>query len=201
MITNETERKQRPTFSLVEGATNTKVMKVTASYIRCMAAILPATIDIIRQGDASQKRNLPAICWAANFKDGKRHAESAEPTGLAYIDIDHITENMERLNMPAREVKSVAVNYKKPAELYEDLFRGHEEKLGIVHAQISPGGDGLHIVFIPRIGNSIEEAQEAFAADSGLQFWDKQCKDIGRMLFLSSTPDTLYDALDVLVDE
>lgn len=202
MKTSNCMRKKPAKFSCVVGASNTTVIMESARLIRCHTAILAGTIADIRAGQSQRKTNLPAVCWAATFKDGKRHAESAEPTGLAYIDIDHVHENLVRLNRLPKDMMTPGdyASGKYASELYEQLFQGYEEELGIVHAQISPSGDGLHIVFFPRLW-PLEEAQKAFAEDSGLQFWDKQCKDISRLLFLSSVSDTLYDALDTIVDE
>lgn len=204
MITNESNRRQRPLLSYLISATDTNVAKASACAIRSACANLVPMIAAIRSGRTDLKKKLPAVCWAAYFKDGLRHAESAEPTGLAYIDIDHVYDNLVKLSQVKPCPESEALNMKirgvYARTLYGQLFSGFEEDLGIVHAQISPSGDGLHIVFIPRVGNSIEEAQKAFAEDSGLQFYDAQCKDIGRLLFLSSAQDTLFDALDTLAE-
>ena len=203
MITNESNRRHRPAYSYLVSATDTNVARASASVIRTACANLVPMIAAIRGGRSDLKKRLPAVCWAADFKDGYRHAESADPTGLAYIDIDHVYDNLVKVSQvePSTESERLKLNGHYARMLYGLLFEGFEEDLNIVHAQISPSGDGLHIVFIPRVANSIEEAQKAFAEDSGLQFYDTQCKDISRLLFLSSTQDTLYDGLDVLVDE
>ena len=200
MITNEEERRRRAMFAFMESATNPQAVPVPALHIRKTCAKLLPTIAAIRAGRTDLKKSLPAVCWAATFKDNHRHAESADPTGLAYIDIDHVYDNLVRLNQAVADdtTPDKYVKCRYAHHLYSKLFHGFEEQLGIVHAQISPSGDGLHIVFIPRVGNSIEEAQKAFAEDSGLEFYDTQCKDISRLMFLSSTEDTLYDALDLL---
>lgn len=202
MITKESNRRKRPLFSYAMEATNTNIAKASPTTIRVACACVLPTIAAIRAGRTDLKKKLPAVCWAAYFKDGHRHAESAEPTGLAYIDIDHVYDNLVKVSQvePSDESERLKLNGHYARCLYGQLFSGFEEDLGIVHAQISPSGDGLHIVFIPRVGNSIEEAQKAFAEDSGLQFYDAQCKDISRLLFLSSAQDTLFDALDTLAE-
>lgn len=202
MITNESNRKKRPLLSYLISATDTNVATASVNCIRVATANLLPMIASIRAGRTDLKKKLPAVCWAAYFKDGHRHAESAVPTGLAYIDIDHVYDNLVKVSQvePSAESERLKLNGHYARCLYGQLFSGFEEDLGIVHAQISPSGDGLHIVFIPRVGNSIEDAQKAFAEDSGLQFYDAQCKDIGRLLFLSSAQDTLFDALDTLAE-
>ena len=157
------------------------------------------TIAEVRNGNQDAKRRLPAVCWAAKFEDGKRHLESASWTGLAYMDIDHIIEfyNPEHLAATHPTKSDIAFAY------YIDKLYGREEELGIVHAQISPSGDGLHIVFIPAVGdgNDLGKAQADFAQRAGIEKYDTACKDLSRMLFLSPLNDTLYDALDTLYDD
>lgn len=177
-------------FSIVRNAADTQVINVDSSTVRLTTATLAARIEDYRKHPGDYiKRTFPAVCWAATFKDFKRHKESAEWTGLAYIDIDHVLANTGRT----------------AKLLYEELYKGMEEEYGIVHSQISPSGDGLHIVFIPTIAadkvDGVKKAQEEFANRTGLKVWDANCHDISRMMFLSSLNDTLYDALDTLYDE
>ena len=186
-----TKRKLMAKFACVRSASDTRIEYKTGKEIRKMTRALFTPIDNIRRS-IGEKKNLPAVVWAAKFSDDKRHAETAEPTGLAYIDIDHISQ--WATSIPA-DIKD------KATALYCDKFAGLEDELGIVHAQISPSGDGLHIVFIPENGGSIEEAQKAFAEKAGLEQYDTQCHDISRLLFLSHAEDTLYDVLDTLYDE
>lgn len=176
--------KKHITFSAVSCASNTQVQAVSAAQLRQATENIAHLIAKVRNGDESAKRQLPAVCWAAIFADGQRHAESAEPTGLAYVDIDHISTNAQ----------TDALTF------WQQYFDNREDDFGIVHAQISPGGDGLHIIFVAQDGSSIEAAQADFAKRSGLPFYDAKCKDIARMLFLSSSRDTLFDALDTLYD-
>ena len=36
------------------------------------------------------KQQLPLLMFMANYSDGHRHAESAVPTGMAYLDLDEL---------------------------------------------------------------------------------------------------------------
>lgn len=177
-------------FSLLNGATDTRVTPTFSQQIRLLTSRLDTLVADIRKGKEDLKRRLPAVCWAATFTDGRRHLDSAEWNGLAYIDVDHVSQ---WYHASARQ-------------LYHDLYQGHEQEYGIVHAQVSPSGDGLHLVFIPEVAldpstRNFEKAQERFAQRTGLASYDHACKDLVRMLFLSSLADTLYDVLDILTDD
>lgn len=183
-------------FELVSGANNPQTKPYSGKMIRELTATLGSKIAAIRRGECD-KRDLPGICWAAKFEDGKRHAESAEPTGLAYIDIDHVSEWYQ----PDHTERGEMAGTSQAELLYLSTCYGREEELGIVHAQISPSGDGLHIVFVPENGTSLEDAQRTFAQAAGIERYDEKCHDISRLLFLSELKDTLYDALDTLYDD
>lgn len=187
-------KRTRADFSVVWNATNTAVYSLPGSAIRKRTALpeLKNIVKEVRNGNNDAKRLLPAVCWAAKFNDQKRHKESAEWTGLAYIDIDHVSQFYD-------EAKPFGLS--AAVRLYLDKCEGREDELGIVHAQVSPSGDGLHIIFIPETFNSMEEAQAAFAKKAGIERYDATCKDLSRMLFLSPLEDTLYDALDTLYDD
>ena len=49
------------------------------------------------------KKRLPAFCFHAHFKDGKRSNAGAEPSGLSILDIDHIDMQQEvpALSLPS----------------------------------------------------------------------------------------------------
>ncbi len=249
-------------FSLVQRASNVNVTMITAHELRAICKRNGKSVELLRGADpftaATIKRDLSAVCWAATFKDGKRHAESAEPTGLCYIDIDHVSEWWEdktqtqtqtqtqtpqppkggdkqmggRLKdnqvglkgnqvlgsespSPAQSSPSVSVSpfrglgglgsglgsCQAPISLWSTLFAGRELAYGIVHAQVSPSGDGLHIVFLmPEGCKTVEEGQKEFALCTELPQYDVKCHDIARMLFLSGNEDTLFDVCDTLYD-
>lgn len=184
-------KKKRSYFSLVYGAANPRVVKVTSMALR-------NAIGNIESRQLEEKRNLPAICWAADFEDGKRHKESAKWNGLAYIDIDHVRANWSGS-------KDEYIDLLNTKEFYDALFGGREEDLHIVHAQISPSLDGLHIVFVPDVvpdkERGIEAAQAKFAEKAGLAFWDKSCHDLSRLLFLTPTVCTMFDITDLCYDD
>ena len=184
-------KKKQSTFSMVQGATNPTVLSVGSTYIR-------RRTSIIESRELANKRNLPAVCWAADFEDGKRHKESAKWNGLAYIDIDHVHDNWP-------DYKPELDYYMNTKAFYEQRFGGREQELRIVHAQISPSFDGLHIVFVPEIApdaeRGLELAQQKFADNAGLSFWDKSCHDLSRLLFLTPIACTLYDVTDILTND
>ncbi len=184
-------------FSFVQKASDVNVKMVNTKELRAYCAENSIRVYGIRYNEnadvAMLKRKLSAVCWAATFKDGKRHAESAEPTGLCYIDIDHVSEWFEHYDKNCGTIAALA--------LWQKLFQGRELAYGIVHAQVSPSGDGLHIVFLmPEGCKTVEEGQKEFAICTELPQYDVKCHDIARLLFLSGNEDTLFDILDTLYD-
>ena len=177
-------------FSVVRNASDTKVELMTAYDIRQLTNRIDRhTIGQIRIGSGELKRNLPAVCWAAEFRDGKRHAgeggQNIKDNGLRFIDIDHITN----ATTPAGRRKDVLEYYERHiAPIVVDRF--------VLHVQISPSGDGLHVVWVDD-SLTLEQAQAEFARAAGLPNYDDKCKDQGRMLFLSPIEDTLLDLTDM----
>ena len=65
------------------------------------------------------KKRLPAFCFHAHFKNGRRLNAEAEPSGLSILDIDHIKGS--------------------PDTFYEERVKGREKELSIVLAHKTPG--------------------------------------------------------------
>ena len=183
---------------MVAHATDTRVIEQTAKFIRetTASAITKSLVSDIRIRDVeSAKRKLPAVCWGAKFKNGRREAgengANIVPTGLCFLDIDHI----------AGRGKSVSEQWAQVNDYYCQYIEGKEAENQIVHVQVSPSGKGLHIVFLmPEGCGTIEAGQRRMARQLALPQYDDKCKDMGRMLFLSRLEDTLYDALDCLTE-
>ena len=181
-------------LSVVRNASDTKVELMTSKEVRDLTnRINRSDVSRIRTGgNAELKRFLPAVCWGASFADGKRHAGEGniKPTGLAFIDIDHVTS----APIPAQRRNEVVAFYEK------HIVPLIDDGLLIVHVQVSPSGDGLHVVWVDDAKLPLEEAQKAFAEAAHLPFYDDKCKDQGRMLFLSPLEDTLFDLTDALIE-
>ena len=109
------------------------------------------------------KRRLPVFCFHATFRDGHRSNESAVPSGLSILDLDHLEL--------------------APREFYFQQVAGREQELGICLAHVSPSGEGLRLVF--RMGGceTLELAQRRVAEAIGCKVFDACVKDFARCSF------------------
>jgi len=123
------------------------------------------------------KNTLPVFCFLATFNNGARKTENATPTGLVFLDLDHIGDAREAWS--ALEEKAI--------------------KKGCVLAHITPSGEGLRIVFQRPQGKSVSEAIQWYAEQIGVTEeilgegkLDTQVKDLARCSFAVSADYILY---------
>jgi len=122
------------------------------------------------------KRTLPAFCWHATFKNGKRNSFNAIPSGLVMIDVDHC---------------------EKPRELFEGV-RELALEYGLVAAHITPSTKGLRLVFVLSDGMTIEGMQNWVTAKLMLTGVDGCTKDLARLSFAVPRSYWLYIDYDAL---
>jgi len=128
------------------------------------------------------KQQLPLLMFLATYSDGRRHAKSAVPTGMAYLDLDNLNGE------DPREV------WKR---LVQTLLKKELERL-VVLVHVSCSGQGLRIVFIiPSQFSSlsaserIEESKKWLAAQLGVAD-DSKTKDLARGSFAVPRSYVLY---------
>ena len=109
------------------------------------------------------KRRLPAFCFHAHFKNGRRLNNEAVPSGLSILDIDHIKGS--------------------PEVFFNEKVKGKAKELGIVLAHKTPSGEGLRLVFVIPDGMGLVEGQKWLAQQIGLSEFDEACKDLARCSF------------------
>lgn len=109
------------------------------------------------------KRRLPAFCFHAHFKNGRRLNAEAEPSGLSILDIDHIKGS--------------------PEVFFNEKVKDRVKELGIVLAHKTPSGEGLRLVFVIPQGMGLVEGQQWLAQQIGLSEFDEACKDLARCSF------------------
>ena len=151
------------------------------------------------------KRRLPAFCFHAHFKNGRRLNNDAVPSGLSILDIDHIKADPSP-TLPVREGEEQPKEL--PKEQSEELSKGSltlietlkenlftctpitdEEtlatlkRLGIVLIHKTPSGEGLRLVFVIPQGMGLVESQQWLARQIGLKEFDEACKDLARCSF------------------
>ena len=119
------------------------------------------------------KRQLPLLMFMANYSDGHRHAESAVPTGMAYLDLDEL-------------------NGEDPREAWQHIvqtliMKELEDLVVLVH--VSCSGKGLRIVYIIPSQFShlspteqIDQSKQWLAAQLGVED-DSKTKDLARGSF------------------
>ena len=119
------------------------------------------------------KQQLPLLMFMANYSDGHRHAESAVPTGMAYLDLDEL-------------------NGEHPREAWQRivqalLMKELENLVVLVH--VSCSGKGLRIVYIIPSQFShlspteqIDQSKQWLAAQLGVED-DSKTKDLARGSF------------------
>jgi hypothetical protein len=119
------------------------------------------------------KQQLPLLMFMANYSDGHRHAESAVPTGMAYLDLDEL-------------------NGENPREAWQHIVQAltmkQLERL-VVLVHVSCSGKGLRIVYIipgqfshlsPT--EQIDQSKQWLAAQLGVED-DSKTKDLARGSF------------------
>ena len=119
------------------------------------------------------KQQLPLLMFMANYSDGHRHAESAVPTGMAYLDLDEL-------------------NGESPREAWQHIVQALimkelEDLVVLVH--VSCSGKGLRIVYIIPSQFShlspteqIDQSKQWLAAQLGVED-DSKTKDLARGSF------------------
>jgi hypothetical protein len=110
---------------------------------------------------AAMKKRLPAFCFQAHFKDGRRKNASAEKSGLCMLDIDDV-------------------------ERVRDTFAETSDRLatlGVVLVHVTPSTHGLRYVFRIPEGKDITQAQVWFAHQLGIAQYDGCTKDLARISF------------------
>lgn len=111
---------------------------------------------------AELKRRLPAFCFHAHFKNGRRLNAEAIPSGLSILDIDHIPS---------------------PETFYNEKVKERTKELGIVLVHMTPSAEGLRIVFTLPQKMTLAQGQQWLAKELGLKDFDEACKDYARCSF------------------
>ena len=119
------------------------------------------------------KQQLPLLMFMANYSDGHRHAESAIPTGMAYLDLDELKGEEPR---------------EAWQQIVHTLIMKELEHL-VVLSHVSCSGKGLRIVYIiPRQFShlspteQIDQSKQWLAAQLGVED-DSKTKDLARGSF------------------
>ena len=140
------------------------------------------TVDHDSDEAKTLKQGLPLLMFLANYTDGRRHAKSAVPTNMAYLDLDEL-------------------NGEDPREVWKRLVQklvSMELEHLIVLVHVSCSGKGLRIVYIipsqfdhlsPT--ERIDQSKQWLAAQLGV-IDDSKTRDLARGSFAVPRSYVLY---------
>ena len=146
------------------------------------------------------KEMLSVVTWGARYEEGMpRGIEGAKPTGLFFIDCDHLKEEpravYERM-MSASAIKD-EMRRKAIADMLKQCVKG---------AHITPSGEGLRLILsklLPDQNNeqNIKAFKQLLADDPAIDTVDEKVKDIGHSSYVPSKDYWIYFNQDILNDD
>ena len=163
------------------------------SYCRvAQTCRLLASVDHDSDEAKRLKQQLPLLMFMANYSDGHRHAESAVPTGMAYLDLDDLKGENPR---------------EAWQRIVQTLIMKELENL-VVLSHVSCSGKGLRIVYIipPQFAHlspteQIDQSKQWLAGQLGVED-DSKTKDLARGSFAVPRDYILYlDEKELFTDE
>ena len=159
-------------------------------------AELKAAGEDIRPG----KEMLAVVTWGARYKEGApRGTEGAQPTGLFFIDCDHLKENPTDVYFRLTGAKAIQDEERRKqvaATLKEHIMGAH----------VTPSGEGLRIILTKLLPDKDNEANiEAFKKllkdDPAIETVDTKVKDIGHPSFVPSLDFWIYFDNGILAED
>ena len=137
------------------------------------------------------KEMLSVVTWGARYKEGEpRGTEGAEPTGLFFIDCDHLKESPRDVYHRLMKAASIQdeTRRKAVAEMMEQHTKG---------AHVTPSGEGLRLIMtklLPAEDNeqNIEAFKRLLADDPAISTVDTKVKDIGHPSYVPSEDYWIY---------
>lgn len=116
------------------------------------------------------KKQLPAFCFVATYEGKIRNNENAKPSGLAMLDIDHVSDPVAKWN-----------------EISEKAIQN-----GCYLAHITPSGHGLRIVYQRQMHMSLANSMALMAKELGFESFDKGINDAARVSYAVPEDYILY---------
>ena len=145
-----------------------------------IAALDPSTPDYNDRKQAL-KRRLPIIIpHAASFRNGKRVSADAIPSGLAMLDVDHVSN---------------------PRDWFESIDKQLLSANRIYLVAITASGQGLRLIGERLERESIEAAQLRMAKVLGIKEYDAVTKDLARASYVVPREYVLYEDREGLFAE
>ena len=163
---------------------------IDSQNIALKCSELKKLLEELRRGEISQadydarkrevKATMPYITpFTAEFKDGHRtKANAVRPSGLCFIDYDHVDPTV-----------------------YWTKVKDRIEELGIVMAHVTPSGEGFRAIYVLPNGMNFVQAQAWFGEQIGEMDFDKSCKDPSKASILVCRDYIYYINMDGLLCE
>ncbi|MCR5158897.1 MAG: DUF3987 domain-containing protein [Prevotella sp.] len=155
------------------------------------SALTVSAMDEIRRLQKAQqdtrpgKEMLSVVTWGARFKEGEpRGIEGARPTGLFFIDCDHLKEDPRAVY--ERLMTAASIKDEGRRKMVADVMKQHTKG-----AHVTPSGQGLRIILTKLLpdqdnGANIEAFRKMMADDPAAETVDTKVKDIGHPSFVPS---------------
>ena len=175
------------------------------SALQTRQATLDGMAEIAKlQGEGKDirpgKEMLSVVTWGARYKEGDpRGTEGAQPTGLFFIDCDHLQEPPRDVYERLMTAGSIAdeVRRKAVADVMKQCVKG---------AHVTPSGEGLRIILAKLLPDKDNEAnilafKQMLAADPAIGTVDEKVKDIGHPSYVPSLDYWIYFDNDILNED
>lgn len=146
------------------------------------------------------KEMLSVVTWGARYKEGDpRGTEGAQPTGLFFIDCDHLKEPPREVYDRLMAAGSIGdeVRRKAVADVMKQLVKG---------AHVTPSGEGLRIILAKLLPDKDNEAnilafKQMLAADPAIESVDEKVKDIGHPSYVPSADYWIFFDNEILNED
>jgi hypothetical protein len=146
------------------------------------------------------KEMLSVVTWGARYNEGDpRGTEGAQPTGLFFIDCDHLAEPPRDVYERLISASSITdeVRRKAVADVMKQLVKG---------AHVTPSGEGLRIILAKLLPDKDNEAnilafKQMLATDPAIETVDEKVKDIGHPSYVPSQDYWIYFDNDILNED
>ena len=146
------------------------------------------------------KEKLSVVTWGARYKEGEpRGTEGAQPTGLFFIDCDHLKEPPRQVYERLMTASSITdeVRRKTVADVMKQLVKG---------AHVTPSGEGLRIILMKLMPDKDNEAnilafKQMLASDPAIETVDEKVKDIGHPSYVPCKDYWIYFDNDILIKD
>ena len=146
------------------------------------------------------KEMLSVVTWGARYKEGDpRGTEGAQPTGLFFIDCDHLQEPPREVYDRLMAASSIADEERRKA--VAEVMKQH-----VKGAHVTPSGEGLRIILrklLPQKDNeaNIKAFKQMHSQDPAVDTVDEKVKDIGHPSYVPSKDYWIYFDNDILNDD